>query len=287
MFRTILVPLAGTTEPGALEDAATLARSFGAHLVCLHVRTDSVAYMAALTGGGVLASVPEAELIDLLDRDAEKRGAVVRHQFEAFCDRRNIPVVSQPPGSPGGVSAELRFEVGDAADAVAAVGRVCDLVVMRRPADGGALPHGVLNAALFETGRPLLLAGPRPVTTYDRIAVGWRPGREAAQAVAAAAPFLGRAKAIEVICVDADAEHRLDALRLVDGLRWRGLRAAIRPVISDSDGPGEALLAAARNCDSDLLVMGGFGRSRFRQFVLGGVSRHVLRQADCAVLLAH
>ncbi|MFX8036167.1 hypothetical protein ABTK80_21560, partial [Acinetobacter baumannii] len=81
---------------------------------------------------------------------------------------------------------------GDPVDALAGAGRVCDLIVMRRPDDTG-LPQGMLHAALFETGRPLLLAGPQPAASYDRIAIGWTPGREAARAVAAAAPFLERA----------------------------------------------------------------------------------------------
>ncbi len=288
MIRTILVPLAGDTAGAidTLEAAGALARTLGAHLVCLHVRTDGTAYMDALTGGGVLASIPAEELAELIDRDGDTRCQAVRQQFNDFCGRRNIPVLTQASAARDGISAELQLEYGDPADAVAAAGRVCDLTLMRRPTDTG-LPQGVLHAALFETGRPLLLAGPEPVVSYDRIAVGWLPGREAARAVAAAMPFLERARAIEVVCVDADAAHRLDAIRLVENLRWRGLPAAVRPVVSDGDGEGEALLAATRSSDSNLLVMGGFGHNRFRQFVIGGVSRHVFQHSDCAVLLAH
>lgn len=287
MIRTILVPLAGdgASTVDALEAAGGMARGFGAHLVCLHVRTDGTAYVAAL-GGGMLASIPAEELAGMIDRDGDTRCRAARRQFDDFCARRNIPVTSRAGVARDGLSAELLFDYGDPADALAGAGRVSDLIVMRRPDDTG-LPQGMLHAALFETGRPLLLAGPRSTVTYDRIAIGWTPGREAARAVAAAAPFLERAKAIEVVCVDADAGHRQDAARLVDSLRWRGLPAAVRHVVGDGDGDGPALLDAVRGCGSDLLVMGGFGHNRFRQFVLGGVSRHVLQHGDCAVLMAH
>lgn len=288
MIRTMLVPLAGDTAgtTDTLEAAGSLARSLGAHLVCLHVRTDGTAFTDALTGGGMLASIPAEELAEMIDRDGDSRSGAVRRQFDDFCSRHNIPVLTQAPRARDGISAELLLEYGDPADIVAGTGRVCDLTVMRRPTDTG-LPLGVLHAALFETGRPLLLAGPEPVAAFGRIAIGWLPGREAARAVAAATPFLERAKAIEVVCVDADAAHRLDAIRLVENLRWRGLPAAVRPVVSDGDGEGEALLAAARSSGSDLLVTGGFGHNRFRQFVIGGVSRHILQHGDCAMLLAH
>ncbi len=288
MIRTILVPLAGDSAgtPDTLETAGNLAGVFGAHLVCLHVRTDGTAYLEGLIGGAALGSIPAEELAGLIDRDGDKRCQAARAQFDEFCARRAIPVLTQASAAREGISAELQVEYGDPADAVASAGRVCDLTVMRRPTDTG-LPQGVMHAALFETGRPLLLAGPKPTAAYARIAIGWRPGPEAARAVAAAMPFLERAKAIDVVCVDADAAHRLDAQRLVDNLRWRGLTAAARPVVSDGDSEGEALLAAVRSSDSDLLVMGGFGHNRFRQFAIGGVSRHVLQHSDCAVLLAH
>ncbi len=288
MFRTILVPLAGDSAgvPDALETGGNLAAMFGAHLVGLHVRTDGATYLDALSGGGLLGSMPAEELAELIDRDGDKHCQAVRRQFQEFCSRRNIPVVLQASSAREGISAELQIEYGDAADVVASAGRACDITVMRRPTDTG-VPQGILHAALFETGRPLLLAGPRPAIAYDRVVIGWRPAGEAARAVAAAMPFLERAKAIEVVCVDADAEHRLDALRLVDNLRWRGLAAAARPVVSDGGGEGEALLSAVRDSDGDLLVMGGFGHNRFSQFVMGGVSRHVLQHGDCAILLAH
>ncbi len=288
MIRTILVPLAGDSAgtPDTLETAGNLARAFGAHLVCLHVRTDGTTYLEGLTGGGALASMPADELAELIDRDGDKRCQAARRQFDEFCSRRSIPIVTQASSARDGISAELQLEYGDPVDAVASAGRVCDLTVMRRPTDTG-VPQGVLHAALFETGRPLLLAVPEPRTAYDRIVIGWHPGVESARAVSAAMPFLKRAKAIEVVCVDADAAHRLDALRLVDNLRWHGLPAVARPVVSDGDGEGEALLAAVRDSDGDLLVMGGFGHNRFRQFVVGGVSRHILQHGDCAVLLAH
>ena len=227
MIRTILVPLAGdgASTVDALEAAGGIARGFGAHLVCLHVRTDGTAYVAAL-GGGMLASIPAEELAGMIDRDGDRRCQAARRQFDDFCGRRNIPVTSRAGVAREGLSAELLFDYGDPADALAGAGRVSDLIVMRRPDDTG-LPQGMLHAALFETGRPLLLAGPRSTVTYDRIAIGWTPGREAARAVAAAAPFLDRAKAIEVVCVDAGADHLDDVIAVDAGADPRLLDEAL------------------------------------------------------------
>ncbi len=157
-------------------------------------------------------------------------------------------------------------------------------------AEGDASPDlaAVLEATLLSAGRPLLLVPPTPPATVgERLAIAWNGGAEAARAVAGALPFLDTAKTVHVLTA---ATRRTDpevAQDLLGYLQWRGI-AAERQAVTITDEPvAEALLQAASGAGADLLVMGGYGRTRLSELVLGGVTRHVLSHPTMPLLMAH
>jgi len=295
MIRSILVAVTGDpTDATTLATAVAIARPFGAHLDVLHVRVDPInAGVALATGGGNGAIT--AGLIEQLEADAQQREARAKAGFEQFCAETGLTVPGAPaeqPTSPSagpsaaGPSAEWHVETGREPDWVAAYGRASDLVVASRSAEE-PLGRSTLEAVLLETGRPLLIPGPAAMpAAIERVAIAWKPAPQAARAVALAMPFLQRATEVVIATVEETAEERDEIDRLSRYLGWHGRNVTIARMRPGPDGAAETLLSAIVG-RADLLVMGGYGHSRLREWVFGGFTQHVLADAPLPVLMAH
>ena len=183
---------------------------------------------------------------------------------------------------------------GEAVDETIRVGRASDLVVIGQtdighPVDG--IARDFPQQVLVHTGTPVLVVSGRGAvdTVGTKALVGWKNTREAARALRDALPMLQRASQVFLLEVEeeSDAPARADRVEPArDYLRRHGIDATgVR-----AGGPGEVgevLLAEARRRSCDLLVMGGYGHSRAREWIAGGATRHVLAHADIAVLLSH
>ena len=122
----------------------------------------------------------------------------------------------------------------------------------------------------------------------DTVVIAWKPTPEAARAVTAAMPFLSMAREIVIMTV-AENETTIQeegADRLMANLRWDGFAASVRRLKPGPPGAAETSLAAARE-QAALLVMGGYGHSRLREWIFGGFTQRVLRSAEVPVLIAH
>ena len=116
------------------------------------------------------------------------------------------------------------------------------------------------------------------------VAIAWKPTPQTARAVAFALPFLAGAKEVAVMTVEEGGGHD-DAKPLIDYLAWHGIKSAAERLTPEGDAAA-ALLAAA-SARAGLLVMGGYGHSRLREWVFGGFTRRVLDDASMPVLMAH
>ena len=145
-----------------------------------------------------------------------------------------------------------------------------------------------LNAALFETGRRVLVAPLLAPTSLGRnIAIAWNGSAEASRAVANAIPFLTRSEAVIILAAETDKTPHSTAGELATYLAWHSIAAEIGDFSPERPSVGEALLGEATSRGADLLVMGGYSHSRMRQLILGSVTRHVLTAAELPVLMAH
>lgn len=286
-IRKLLVPVTGgdTCRP-ALAAALTVARDFDAHVEALHVRPDPQEAVPLL-GEGVSGAMIE-DLINLTRSEAETRAHHARAMFEEACAAFGVEERADP--SFAGPSAEWCDVVGREDDETVRRGRLADLVVAGHPASSADGPSGLtLNAALFEGGRPVLVA---PLTELQmlgrRVAVAWNGSAEAARAVTAALPFLQRADAIVLYSVETPVTPGDAAAELAQFLRWHTIASTQTgnvPVTSKS--AGEAILEACRADNIDLLVMGAYTHSRLREMILGGITRLMLEQAGVSLLMAH
>lgn len=285
-FKTILVPVGDPACAAApLEAAFALAATFGAHVVGLHVRTDPTSAVP-LVGEGMSGAMVE-EMMNVAEKQAAERAAKARALFDDAVARHGAAMVSAPPTA--GVSAQWEDVTGREEEAVAWRGRLSDLVVMGRPEEGAEMPSLLtLNAALMESGKPLLLAPPQVRATLGRrIAVAWNGSAEAGRAVAFALPMMKRAEAVTILSLaEDDRTVSAPAGELAAFLAWHGI-AAQCTVVHAGPHAGAVLLDQCRTGNADLLVMGAYTHSRLRQLILGGVTRHVLNHADLACLLCH
>jgi len=289
MIKTILVATAAEQADLATMTAASrVAREFAGHLEVLHVRLDPVDVAVAMSteasGGMLLESV-----IEQLERVASEREAAGKRLFDEFCAREKLAVVDAPGDQwRDKATAQWHVETGDWVRWMTRCGMAADIIVAGRGADHDVTARSVLEAALLETGRPLLIptaSETAPAAVDGTVAIAWKATPQAARAVAAAMPFIARAKEVVVMTVE-EAEGSGDVERLVRNLAWHGCRVRAESLASDGGDAAEILLAAAQE-RAGLLVMGGYGHSRVREWVFGGFTRRVLADAPLSVLMAH
>jgi nucleotide-binding universal stress UspA family protein len=289
MIKTILVQATGRETDFATFDAALqVARLFAAHLDVLHVRLDTVEVAVAMTadagGGGALTP----GLIEQLEQEVGEREAKARQMFAEFCARASLDVATAPAAGTAKPTAQWHVETGQEPRWMAAYGMTADLIAVTRGPPDDATARSILEAVLLETGRPLLIpsAAAASAAMAEKIAIAWKPTPQAARAVALAMPFLTRAKEIVVMTVGEEEGRRDLADRLVQSLAWHGIAAAIERLTPGPEGAAEILLTAA-SAKAGLLVLGGYGHSRLREWVFGGFTQRVLADAPLPVLIAH
>ncbi len=285
-IRKILVPVDGTlASRPVLETAFAVARHLACHVECLHVRPDP-REAVPLLGEGISGAMIE-DLIALAERESANRAAVARAMFDEVQSVRGIPVTGEP--SMAGPSTGWVEMVGREDDAVVMRGRLADLVVVGRPKPEAETSSGqILRAALFESGRPVMLCPDvQPAATATRVAIAWNASAEAARTVFFALPLLCKAESVTVYTVGTDETPAEAAGELVTYLAWHGVAARLGSVASGSGPVGGRVLEACAEAGIDLLVMGAYTHSRLRELILGGVTHHVLSRATVPLFMAH
>lgn len=194
-----------------------------------------------------------------------------------------------------GVAIELRrFDVlrSDIADVAAREARCADTFVLIRP-NGSQDPDRLVEGILFGSGRHILLVPEveRPKSiVFDRIVVAWNASRESTRAVAEAMPYLRIAKDVSVVMVTDEPRKEMegsvgDAIK--KHLKHHGVAAELHRVKCRNGNVGETLLAEAQKARSDLIVLGGYGHTRLREMLLGGVTYHLMHNSPVPLLMAH
>jgi len=181
------------------------------------------------------------------------------------------------------------YLIGDRLAERARTRDVC-LVPLAQRLDGQA---GVAEAVLFGSGRPVLIYRPGeadlPEMSLGLVVVAWDGGRAAARALADALPLLRRAAEVRLLVVTGDKPSAVAGLASepLRHLKTHGIEANADEIEVGDRSIGEALDVYVRAVGADLLVMGGYGHSRLREFVLGGATAHVIDSPVVPVFLSH
>jgi nucleotide-binding universal stress UspA family protein len=283
--KTILLPLSGADVPGGvIETALRLTKYFAGHLDVLYVRRNPRNLLPYATLG--LSRQMRESVLEAAEQNTETQAQKTRAVFEDACKRVGVPVVVERTGSDS-ASASWQEETGQEGSILAIRGRLADLIVLAGPIPVSPPPE-VAEAALKSTGRPVVIV-PSTATGViaNRIGIGWNGSAEAARAVGAAIPYMQAADSVTIFSGTAHPEKNPSADQLVDYLGWHGVEASVKAFEAHDPSVGEALLAEARREDIDLLVVGGYSRSRLRELILGGVTGHLLANADMPVFMVH
>jgi nucleotide-binding universal stress UspA family protein len=192
-----------------------------------------------------------------------------------------------------GHSLQWRSDVAYPAEFLAAEARAADLVIVGRQEHTSILiPNQSLDIgdAVMRAGRPILLVPPGKTSlALDRILIAWKDTTEARRAVSAALPLLKRAKDVQIVEIVADGEQQDAARRIADVAGWlqrHGVTAARHTELSVGHAGSHLDLLATQN-HTDIVVAGGYGHSRLREWVFGGVTRHLLNHATACTFLMH
>ena len=287
MIKTILVPATGSgTDDAVFTSALALGRAFDAHLEFLHVRVDAAALAAMMAADGTGAAMVGG-LVERIEQEAGEREERAKALFQRFCERERLTIAETPTGQPG-PSAQWLREVGDEAYWVTEHGRSADLLLIGRSGDDRGLASDTIESALLHTGRPVLILPATPLAVLPEImVVAWKAAPEAVRAIVASMPLLSRAKQILIVTV-AEQQGLSDeeGARLTINLTRHGFNASTRHLQPDRLGAADTLLAVAAE-QGALVVMGAYGHSRLREWIFGGFTEHVLRDAAVPVLMMH
>lgn len=264
--------------PGVLGVASAIASDHSAHVTAICVLPRPVIVPGGMPGSSDVIT------FDQQRRDARGEAERMRRAFEAAT--RGKPYATEWKLDDG--------LVGNDIDALIAQGRLADLIVAanaRHLSDGS---HSFLSTErlVIEVGRPVVLV-PKGYVAHsvgDRILIAWNGSREATRAVFDALPLLRRAHHVKVLHVETAGMSKISlssCAAIAASLRRHGVRAIYEELALPRAVDGAALLSAAKAENADLLVMGGYGHWRFRELVLGGATRHVMRHMMVPVLMSH
>jgi nucleotide-binding universal stress UspA family protein len=271
----VLVLSADPADDLRLAAAQTVAAQFGGRVIGLFFNTIPLLSVPidAETGPGLI--------IKLL-QDARAAGDVKQAVLTARLRKLSTPFEIR------------RYDVfsEDIADIVVREARTCDSVVSLRSDADGADPGNVIEALLFGCGRHLLVlpAGYLMIDPIRHAAIAWNGSREAARAIAEAMPILLAAEHVTILVVDERApveERALLGSDLAAHLRHYGIRATLHHIRMQAAGIGATLIAESQRLGADAIVMGGYGHSKSREWLLGGVTRELLHRAPIPLIIAH
>lgn len=287
-IQTILALVDGDSgSDTVMRTAIAAGQNFDAYVEMLHVEADPNS--ALIVPGDGLSGGAVEQIMEGIRAGAEERLTAARHLYEKHCVSAGLPLSENgADDTEEGFTVRFHHLTGEQTDEIAARGKLFDLIVLAQPGgDGGASEEAALEAALFDTGRPVLVVPPNASPTIGRnVSVAWNGTAESTRAIMAAFPFLEQASEICVIAVDED-NGPTDLKGLTTYLSRHGMQAATRTMPSDGRTVSEILLREAGDEAESLLVMGAYGHSRLRELVLGGATRGVLRDAKVPVLMAH
>jgi nucleotide-binding universal stress UspA family protein len=284
-IRKLLLPLTGTAAgEAALTTALMIAHNWNAHVLALHVRVDS-RDVAPLAGEGLSGAMIE-EMMSATEKESGDRAHAVRSMFERFVTRHDVVVADARPGADH-ATASFAAVTGREEDLVAQQARLADLTVVPHPDAGEDVSSSdALHAVLFDSGRPVLISPQvAPTTIGTRICLAWNGTAESAASALAAMPWMQRAEGVRILSADGYQRRGPGAPELAAYLALHGVHADIEMFHSVGNSVGAGLLAAARRFSCDLLSMGAYSHSRLRQLILGGVTRHVLENANLPVMM--
>lgn len=284
MIRKIVIPVRGDNKSeNVFAHASTLARRYQAHVVVTHCRAraeDMMPYGIA---------IPKAMRQLILTQSKSVADQVedgLRKEIEVLADRFEVTWSDAPDYT--GASASWIEEQGRQVDVIKRHGRLADLICVAKPDVDRNLGANTLKAALFNTGRPVMMCPPRegrPETLCDRIAIGWNGSTEVSRALALTLNVIEQASEVVILSSGVEVEGAT-ADDLIAYLQERGVSARVE-TFSAKRRIGQKLLEVSADVGADTLIIGAYSNSHERETIFGGTTQAVVDHASIPVILVH
>jgi nucleotide-binding universal stress UspA family protein len=283
-MKTILLPYHDEEAArSALSTAILVAKRFDSYLEGLLVMGEP--HIAVSFGPGM--TVPP-EYLSLAAEEWRRFADGARKDFLKMTGNSGLPFRELETAGKGAAAGWREIE-GRESEVIGAYGRLFDLIVIGRTKAGAAARwRESCETALFESGRPVLLASAdAPKTIGKVVVIAWNGSTESARTIAFGMPLLLGAERVEVLSVEGHMVPGPSGSEVTSHLVRHGISANSRTFKADQRPAGEIILDEAGDLGADLVLKGAFTRSRLRQVVFGGTTQHILDFAMVPVLLAH
>ena len=276
MIKDIVVNLTiGVDRDSAANYAVSLANIFKAHLVGIAFVYDPK------ISANLMVGIP-AELVDAQRAANRHLANEATARFEAIAKQAGVTTESQV----------IDVAVGKVGNAFGRLARSFDLSVIRQAVSDDAEEISIIEGALFESGRPVIVV-PHVHTKdaeFKRVMVGWDGSRTAARAIGDAMPLLECAKIIEVFTMVTGSTNNVKSTEINNigqHLSRHGLNVEVKRIPAVDMGVSDAILSHAADISADFMIMGGYGHSRLREYMLGGATRGILASMTLPTLMSN
>jgi nucleotide-binding universal stress UspA family protein len=276
MIKDIVVNLSVNRDGGFAGDyAVSVASAFEAHLTGIAFVFDPI---VPVSGTGYIP----AEVIETQQADNEAAAKAAIDRFAAATQR-------------AGLSAEplsLTASFAGAGDQFGRIARRFDLAIVgQSEPEASSVEDIIAETTLFESGRPMIMVPyiQKAPLKLDNVMVCWDGSRPAARAIADAMPLLVKAGSVEIVIItnERGKQDEIEGADMGQHLARHGLKVDVHRMTGGSIDVADALLSHVADSGADFMVMGGYGHSRLREFVLGGVTHSIFRSMTVPALLSH
>ena len=276
MVKDIVVNLSVSQNGGPAGDyAVSVASAFEAHLTGIAFVFDPI---VPVSGTGYIP----AEVIESQQADNEAAAKAAIDRFAAATDR-------------AGLSAEpltLTASLAGAGDQFGRIARRFDLAIVgQAEPKTSTVDEIIAETTLFESGGPLIMVPyiQKAPLKLDNVMVCWDGSRQAARAIADAMPLLVKAGRVEIVIItnERGKQDEIEGADMGQHLARHGLKVDVHRIAGGHIDVADALLSRAADSGADFMVMGGYGHSRLREFVLGGVTHSIFRSLTVPALMSH
>jgi nucleotide-binding universal stress UspA family protein len=278
----LIVHLDGTSEDEVrIAHGEAIAAMCDAHLSGVYTNLLPDYGMIVPGDAGAAAASAMLEVEERIRREGAETFERLRERFSRLGVTNELRRIDASPGAmPGSLAAEARWS---------------DLLVASclYRSDAPAGWDEVVETVLFESGHGVYFVPPatHPRERLSRVLIAWSDTREAARAVAEALPFLRSASEAEIVVVEGRAQkpatRGLEAVDVAAHLDRQGVKVGIRAVDHGKRSISDVLLEEAERRSADFIVMGAYGHSRWREWIIGGTTREMLANTKVPILAAH